>query len=191
MNMNTIEITGQPCSGKSTYVDKISPANKDFLTKSGIFIRKIYFFILGVIYLKSSRIKKLLKWSLKERAPVYFRLNIFRNAIIKFGMFKKNFESKSQINNNFILDEGISHLPFLFLETETTTLLEFIINELCRVNVIFLKSPGSDEIKARLQNRGHKRLQFISLTDFVDRNKEIEKVLIHSYSKLCLDFKVI
>lgn len=186
--MTTIEITGQPCSGKSTYIDKVL---SDSESSSDTFKQKIYFFFYGVMYLETSRIKKILKWSLKENASIFFRLNIFRNAIAKFGMFNKKYLIKLKKNHNFLLDEGISHLPFLFLETDTKVVMEFIFNELQQVNVVFLKSPGSEEIKQRLEDRGHKRLQFLTLSNFVDRNEEIEEILIHSYANFCKDFKVI
>ncbi len=189
--MITIEITGQPCSGKSTYIDKVLSDYKDSAPTSDTLIQKIYFFFYGFMYLENSRIKKILKWSLKENASIFFRLNIFRNAIAKFGMFNKKYLIKLTKNQNFLLDEGISHLPFLFLETDTKVVVEFIFNELQQINVVFLKSPGSEEIKQRLKDRGHKRLQFLTISNFVDRNEEIEEMLMYSYANFCKDFEVI
>tara|TARA_Y100000768_G_scaffold358752_1_gene314775 strand:- start:385 stop:954 length:570 start_codon:yes stop_codon:yes gene_type:complete len=189
--MITIEITGQPCSGKSTYIDKILSSNKDYVSNSDTVIQKIYFFFYGFMYLETSRIKEILKWSLKENASLCFRLNIFRNAIAKFGMFKKKYLIKLKKDHNFFLDEGISHLPFLFLETDSKVIVEFIFNELQQVNVVFLKSPGLEVIKKRLQDRGHKRLKFLNISNFVDRNKEIEEILIPLYINSCKNFEII
>ncbi len=191
MHMTTSEITGQPCSGKSTYIDKVLLSCKDPESSSDAIIQKIYFFFYGFIYLENSRIKTILKWSLKENASILFRLNIFRNAIAKFGVFNKKYLIKLKNNHNFFLDEGISHLPFLFLETDTRTVVEFIFNELQQVNVLFLKSPGSEKIKKRLKDRGHKRLQFLTISNFVDRNEEIEEILIPLYANSCKNFEVI
>tara|TARA_Y100000813_G_C24079351_1_gene312613 strand:- start:25 stop:594 length:570 start_codon:yes stop_codon:yes gene_type:complete len=189
--MTTTEITGQPCSGKSTYIDKVLLSYKISESSTDTLIQKIYFFFYGFMYLENSRIKKILKWSLKENASILFRLNIFRNAIAKFAIFNKKYFLKLKNNHNFFLDEGISHLPFLFLETDTKLVVEFIFNELQQVNVLFLKSPGSEKIKKRLKDRGHKRLKFLTISNFIDRNEEIEEILLPLYTNSCKDFKVI
>ncbi len=191
MHMTTTEITGQPCSGKSTYIDKVLLSYKISESSTDTLIQKIYFFFYGFMYLENSRIKKILKWSLKENASILFRLNIFRNAIAKFAIFNKKYFLKLKNNHNFFLDEGISHLPFLFLETDTKLVVEFIFNELQQVNVLFLKSPGSEKIKKRLKDRGHKRLKFLTISNFIDRNEEIEEILLPLYTNSCKDFKVI
>ena len=191
MSMNISEITGQPCSGKSTYISTIFLNNQDHETNNGGFIQKFYFFFNGVIYLETFRIRKLLEWSLKEDASIFFKLNIFRNAVSKFGMFNKRHVINKKKSRNFMLDESISHLPFLFLETDTNIVVEFMLNELQQVNVVFLKSPGKEKIKERLEFRGHKRLRFLPTAYFVSRNDEIEETLIHCYTNICQDFKVI
>jgi len=189
--MNISEITGQPCSGKSTYISRLMLNNQDHGTTNVSFVQKFYFFFNGLIYLETFRIRRLLEWSLKEDASIFFKLNIFRNAVSKFGIFNKMHKINKKNIQNFILDESISHLPFLFLETDTSIVVEFILNELQQVNVVFLKSPGKEKIKERLQFRGHKRLRFLSTAYFVSRNDKIEEILIHLYTNICHDFKVI
>lgn len=188
--MTIVEITGQPCAGKTSYISDTLLIYENTGSANGTLIKKIYFFLCGVQYLKTARIRQLLKWSLKENASIFFKLNIFRNAVTKFGMFNKRHDINLKNKQNFLLDEGISHLPFLFLETDTSKVVQFIFNELQQVDVVLLKSPGQGQIKERLTKRGHKRLQFLPLSNFADRNREIEEVLVHSYANFCHDFKV-
>ena len=111
-------------------------------------------------------------------------MNIFRNAVSKFGIFvdlKKNYIDSEQI---MIVDEGISHLPFLFQNTETHLVLELLRSELSDIEVIFLPNPGSSTIKERLKSRGHKRLKYLNVDSFMSRNRDIECYLIDQYPYL-------
>jgi len=89
-----------------------------------------------------------------------------------------------------VVDEGISHIPFLFLETDSKIVTNFISDELQMINVYILRSPEQDIIQARLLSRGHKRLKFITLSTFAGRIQEIEKFLLSQYPSLCKKFKV-
>jgi hypothetical protein len=62
--------------------------------------------------------------------------------------------------------------------------------ELKKIDVTFLRAPGNEVIKERLQNRGHKRLKFTSLQTFIKRNNEIEGFLLKRYPNLCAELKV-
>jgi len=62
---------------------------------------------------------------------------------------------------------------------------------LSKINVKFLKSPGHDIIKERLILRGHKRLNFLPISFFTNRNKDIEDTLLRQYPNLCEDLKII
>jgi len=93
-------------------------------------------------------------------------------------------------NTKLYVDEGISHLPFLFLKIDTFKVLKFTNKELLKTKVIFLKSSSQLEIKERLQRRGHKRLRYLSLNIFVERNMEIEDFLLKKYPELCKDLRI-
>ena len=181
--MNLVEITGQPCSGKSTLLNTYTfDGIKPQVYKQGLFLKLINF-IRGLIYLRL-KIHLLLSWSLKEQGSFAFRMNIFRNAVSKFGIFvdlKKNYIDSGQI---MIVDEGISHLPFLFQNTETHLVLELLRSELSDIEVIFLPNPGSSTIKERLKSRGHKRLKYLNVDSFMSRNRDIECYLIDQYPHL-------
>jgi len=112
------------------------------------------------------------------------------NAVSKFGIFvdlKKNYSSEQQA---MIVDEGISHLPFLFQNTKSKDVLRICKTELKSVEVILLPSPGSSIIKDRLKSRGHKRLQYLNLDSFVRRNNDIERLLIDKYALMSKNFIV-
>lgn len=98
--------------------------------------------------------------------------------------------SSANNHEDILVDEGISHLPFLFLNSDTIKVVDFISNELQQTNVHYLNSPGSGLIEQRLTIRGHKRLNFLLLSAFVNRINEIEHNLLSEYPKLCKQFKV-
>ena len=149
----------------------------------------MFSFFAGIKYLGFQRTKVLLSWSLKENVSLFFRINIFCNAVLKFGIFQNLNKSTLESSPRCLVDEGLSHLPFLFLKTDTNQIVDFITDELRRVNVQFLKSPGYDAIQNRLVKRGHKRLKFLSVTYFTERNQEIEDILLNLYPNLCKELK--
>ena len=140
--------------------------------------------------LKRSRV--LFSWSLAEEAPFFFRINIFRNAVSRFGIFyKMDLLTSANPSKKLIVDEGVSHLPFIFLKTDTLEVVNFISHELNKTNVFFISSPSSKTIKSRLIKRGHKRLTFLSVNFFSERVLEIENVLLSQYHSHCKKFVVV
>ena len=188
--MTFLEIIGQPCTGKSSFIAQEVMINKEICIYEQGYLIKMFSFFSGIKYLGFQRIKVLFFWSLKENASLFFRINVFRNAVLKFGIFQNLNTSTVEGPTRYLVDEGLSHLPFLFLNTETQQVVDFISDELRRVNVQFLKSPGYDVIQGRLVSRGHKRLKFLSVTCFTERNKEIEDILLNLYPNLCEELKV-
>ena len=142
--MTFIEITGQPCAGKSSFIAQEVIIDKEIHIYEQGYLIKIFNFFSGIKYLGFQRTKVLLSWSLKENASLFFRINVFRNAVLKFGIFQNLNTSTVEGSKRYLVDEGLSHLPFLFLNTETQQVVDFISDELRRVNVRFLKSPGYD-----------------------------------------------
>lgn len=185
--MATIVITGQPCSGKSTYISNELKTHENTMSKNPSHDSRIYHFFSGIKYLGIFKAEQLLIWSFKEKATFTFKLNLFRSAVSKFG----GLNNSSSNVHRFLIDEGIAHLPFLFLKTNTEKVVDLIFDELKDANVILLKTPGLNTIHERLHKRGHKRLKFLSVSDFAKRNEEIEDILIRLYPGLCKEFKVI
>ncbi|MBT7275275.1 MAG: hypothetical protein HN886_02330, partial [Woeseiaceae bacterium] len=188
--MSFIEITGQPCSGKTSFISNKVPDKERNLFNQGLLAR-IFYFCSGINFLGLSRAKILFFWSLGENAPLYFKMNIFRNAVSKFGIFLSLQAPTSNNVARYILDEGVSHLPFLFLKTDTTLVIDFIASELQTTDVHYLISPGYDVIHHRLLKRGHKRLKFLHLSSFIIRTEEIEEIMLAQYPKVCKKFKIL
>ena len=188
--MNFIEITGQPCAGKSSFIAQEVMIGKEIHIYEQRYLIKMFSFFAGIKYLGFQRTKVLLSWSLKENASLFFRINVFRNAVLKFGISQNLNTSTLESLPRCLVDEGLSHLSFLFLNTDTQQVVDFISDELRRVNVQFLKSPGYDVIQNRLVSRGHKRLKFLSVAYFTERNQEIEDILLNLYPNLCEELKV-
>lgn len=187
-----MEITGRPCSGKTSWLiehkaslRKDSQISQETLLVKGLFAAMNYF-ISGIKYLGFKRCKVLLIWSLKESVPFFFRLNIFRNSVSKFGIFYKS--NNNKLESMFPVDEGVSHLPFLFLNINPVNVVDFIHSELCQIDVGFLKSPIEDILVKRLSTRGHKRLKYLSIDLFLDRTAKIESALIELYPQRCKRF---
>lgn len=187
--MGYIEITGQPCAGKSSFLRKKTSDDMTVVLKQG-YMRKIFFIISGIYVLGYQRSKVLFFWSMIEDASVYFRINIFLNAASKFGIFLHLESSTSDKQRYILVDEGISHLPFLFLNSDTIKVINFISAELKETNVHYLRSPGGDAIEKRLLSRGHKRLKFLLPSNFVIRMSEIENNLLFHYPSSCKKFTV-
>ena len=183
--MSYKEITGQPCSGKTKFL--INEMKRDVAIKlysQGIPRQALNFF-RGIWYLGFYRTLTIYQWSMQESASLLFRHNIFRNAVTKFGVFNYLYPMVTQDSKIHFIDEGISHLPYLFRNTSTNTIVSFLRNELRDIEILFIQSKDSDEIKNRLIIRGHKRLKFNSLNDFVSRNMEIDDILLNLYPNLC------
>lgn len=187
--MSYAEITGQPCAGKSSVIRNKALDSQTVSLNQG-YIRKIFYIFSGINFLGFRRLKVIFLWSMIEDAPIYFRLNIFFNATSKFGIFSYLQSSSNNNGKHILVDEGVSHLPFLFLNSDTIKVINFISVELQKTNVQFLRSPGYDVIENRLLIRGHKRLKFLLLNTFATRMNEIENNLLFQYPSLCKKFIV-
>ena len=175
-----IEITGAPCSGKTSFI------NNNFVDKAillsgmpvsyGIAKRLLFSFFLSFYALATGSISLRQTWWLVKKAGTYdetlfSRLNAFRNSMLKFGyhLFKL-------MQNTMLVDEGISHIPFI-LGLSSSDIVEFIKifrNHLEKVEIAFVESPTKEELKARLILRGHKRVRNVSdIESFVEKNINI------------------
>lgn len=186
-----IEITGQPCAGKSSLVGKMTSPSVNFIVFKPNIYQKVMHFIFGCSYLGIARTRTLLAWSFLESCPVIFKCNIFFNAVSKFGCRKILEATNSQSASVLIIDEGISHLPFLFLNTDTSLVVTFISPELKDMVIQIIVAPGKQVIYERLKKRGHKRLKYIPINIFVARNYEIEAAILSHYPTCCQTLKTV
>ena len=186
-----IEITGQPCAGKSTLVKKMKFPNEDFIVFKPNIYQKVMHFIFGFSYLGIERTKTLLAWSFLESCPVIFKCNIFFNAVSKFGCWKILKAPNTQSAPVSIIDEGISHLPFLFRNTDTRLVVTFISPELKGMTIQIILAPEKKIIYERLNKRGHRRLKHIPINTFVARNYEIETTILSHYPSYCQALEIV
>ncbi len=187
----TIEVTGSPGSGKTTFInqsfsDKVvllggMPLSYDTAK------RILYSFLLSIYAIATGSISLgqiwwLVKKSAKYDETLFARINALRNSMTKFGygFFKAHAASA------LIIDEGISHIPFI-LGLENKEITEFIIQfrqHLLKKSIIFIESPPRDLLKNRIITRGHKRVRIAHDAEaFVDRNCRIAE----QYKKALLD----
>lgn len=186
--MGFYEIAGQSCVGKTSFVSSYVESNKNYIVYKRNTFNFFTDFISGLRYLRSKRTRKIFIWSFNEDASLLFKFNIFRNAVTKFGIFLKLTSFYGSDKNVYFVDEGISHLPFIFLNTSTNEVIDFISNELRFLRIKYLVCMEPSYVESRLLNRGHKRLKFLDSTYFVSRNFEIQSILIKIYPKLCRSF---
>jgi len=193
-----IEITGAPGSGKTTFIKKVYP--NDTVLLGGIpqsygsvkrvlcsFLLSIYALVIGSISFKQTL------WLVKKAAnydeTVFSRMNALRNSMTKFG-----YHFFKQKCNATLVDEGISHIPFI-LSLEREDVGNFIMlfrHHLEKSKIIFIETPPNEILKARIITRGHKRVRAVIDTEgFVDRNVRIAEYYKRELIDACFDVSVI
>lgn len=176
-----IELTGIPCSGKSTLADRIASgfAGRDgFITSAqccileqyhcGLLGRSaagtiIYDIILLGIFLKNyGKFKavfgELLNSMRKNEKRLLARLNVTRNIIKKISV-DHYFRNKHPDKTVFI-DEGVSHILFNVFsgrQLVSENDLKTTAAKLPLPNMIVIIEAPAETIKERLACRGHKR----------------------------------
>lgn len=188
MNKCLVEITGLPCAGKSYFCDD----SEGFLNRKKKSVTKevfssIQFILLGTIFLKISTLYAFLMLCRYEKAPLIFRLKIFANILKKFGIFNKY---RNSTVTGYI-DEGISHIPFNFLHTDTVEIINILRPYLASANVKYVKAGSDICLRKRLQQRGHDRLKFLSVDELIHLNRNVEATLLVEYPHVCLTFEVL
>ena len=175
-----IEVTGAPCSGKTTFIKMVYP-NENILLGGmplsyGHIKRLICSFFLSLYALLNKTISfKQTCWLLIKAANydenLFSKINALRNSMAKFGYFL--FKSK---NNSILVDEGISHIPFI-LGLEREDVDQFIMlfwHQLGKIRIIFIEASTNEKLKARVIKRGHKRVRAVKdVEDFVGKNAMI------------------
>lgn len=186
-----LEVTGVPCSGKTTYINKVYP-NEEVLL-GGVPIeynsaKRVFYSVFLIFYsLINGSLKLTQTWWLIVKAfeyneTLFAKMNALRNCMIKFGymFFKKK-------NNPKLIDEGISHIPFI-LGLEGKDIDAFITlfrQHLKKIKILFIQTPTGKTLEDRIISRGHKRLRSAKdAQSFNDQNIRIavyyEKALISS-----------
>ena len=189
-----IEVTGVSCVGKSTFIKRVQKqgtvqvfsrelAAPKFLQRTHPMLRKTLgelliwgrFCINCPLTFAQTRI--LFKLAFTNRERLIFRINIFRNAILKFAV--RSYLQTHFHDTKVLIDEGVSHLPFVFqysssnLRDAASIFGEF---KHCfdNCNVIILEDDNAD-LEQRLLERGHARLgrkAEFRVKEFVERNNQ-------------------
>lgn len=189
--INIVEVTGMPGSGKTTHIKshftKATVLDGAMPVSFGSLRRVLYSIILpfyGLIT-RSVTIKQvwwLITRTVSYRETLIAKINALRNCLSMFGyrLFLRKLNER-----NIVLDEGISHIPFI-LELSETDINEFVAlfhQSLARLTIVFIESPSTDVLRTRLIARGHKRIRS---ADDLDRFIVCNVRLAASYRRILL-----
>lgn len=175
-----IEVTGSPGSGKTTWIRSFFSGQFILLgaipLSFGTYKRVLYSIALSFYALSTGAISFRQIWWLVKKAANYdenlfSRVNALRNGMIKFGYHY--FGSK---NNSIIVDEGISHIPFI-LGLKDEDIDDFIIlfrQKMVNTKIFFIDAPKNKILSKRIVTRGHKRVRSENEAEcFVKKNVKI------------------
>jgi hypothetical protein len=124
---------------------------------------------------------------MKNRERILIKINTLRNIILKLGRFQ--FIEKNFIQEVVLVDEGISHIPFMLTdysgkrEIDIDLLLEPLSAQVSKVKVIILDHEGID-VKRRLHVRGHKRMKKRKSANFLNQFVHLNDQVIEAYRSL-------
>jgi hypothetical protein len=175
--MKVIEVTGEPCAGKSYFLRGMGSESdvqvfKGLARLSDEGSRLISLILVTTDFVRAlwsnsigwANILWLFKASMGIEDNIFVKLNVFRNCVLKFYTYQVltfHRGDKYKWGNPVFVDEGISHIPFLF---QNHRCKEVVLEEYFRrfslvistLNV-FLICTSADTVE-RLVIRGHKRV---------------------------------
>lgn len=193
-----IELTGIPAAGKTTLISRIAdrcPRGVAVYSNDMILSHYHLNFIINAILRKAasdivlymlfaininmyiSYVKYYAHMLLYIKERFIIKVNIFRNIVFKFAIF--HFVRTKCKNLVVIIDEGISHIPFNFIdyrgekEIDLVTLFDRLLPVTRHIVVVKLEREP-EAVKAHLERRGHRRLQrntHYTLDQFMHRNR--------------------
>lgn len=192
--MDIIEITGSPCSGKSTILENINvlESNISFRTiygnpyaKNYIFyqnVQKLFFCFLG-FYVTSNQLKTfLLRKIYSSESHFIHQLRLVLQTFLKFG--RQSYLLRTPSDKNILIDEGISHIPFnlLLTESDISKYLSLLPKEY-KKNKVYCLFESESLLYARLEKRGHKRVtnSEMAIKDFITKNNTVYNLIRIKY----------
>lgn len=192
--MGIIEITGSPCSGKSTILKSINVLDSNIsfrriygnpYARSNVFylnVQKLFFCLLG-LYETSNPLKKfLLRKIYSSESRFIHQLRLIFHTFLKLG--RQSYLLKKPSDENILIDEGISHIPFnLFLtESDISKYLSLLPNEY-KKNKVYCLFESEALLYTRLGKRGHKRLvnSDLAIKDFITKNNTVYHLIRIKY----------
>ena len=181
------ELTGIPCSGKTTELMKIrslvgghvcdidwidSQLHISNFWKLRPLIREVFFFYSGLYALTIPKVVKLLLTLNLSGWSIVRKLNVFRNILRLFSLNRLIARSSDEI---LILDEGLTHLHYIFATSDIKCPPDILgIFPYIKPQVIILDCP-LEVLKTRLLHRRHDMLKYYSIDDFVSLNLEAQQ----------------
>ncbi|SHJ29169.1 hypothetical protein ACQ0P8_13520 [Halodesulfovibrio aestuarii] len=174
------EATGSSCSGKTTFFKNV----QRYITGGYIsecvfpsFIVRCVFLVLGFYYLLLRPVKFfwVIRHGIEIQLSMHNKISALRNAFEKFGCY---FIFR---HDAVLIDEGISHIPFVYQLTEEQ-LIDFLAvfeKELRDISIILLTAPQESELILRLLSRGHKKVTSLeSAAKFARLNIKISEAYV-------------
>lgn len=144
-----MEITGSTCSGKSYYSSKYSKVKK---------VNKLFFIVgfLHILFVNYRAFSFLNKKCAESDRNVLFSINVGLNVYAKIGFFQFCRVFRQQA----ILDEGITHIPFILcLDIKETKQFTYLFRKTLNYIDVEFCFCEVDVIYHRLRNRGHRRVR--------------------------------
>lgn len=153
--------------------------------KNNIFelnVQKLFFCFLG-LYVTSHQLQKFLlcKIYLSESRLIH-QLRLVFHTFLKLG--RQSYLLKKISDENIIIDEGISHIPFnLFLtECDISKYLSLLPTEY-KKNKVYCLFESESLLYERLEKRGHKRVvnNEMDIKGFIKKNNTVYNLIRIKY----------
>lgn len=152
LNDRFIEITGASCSGKSHFLES---RGKDPL-KAPIYLVPVGFFLAALVSIRG--VILLCFWCIRSDRSWWHIFRVSGHVFAKFGY--PVCISRGMTGAAAVVDEGISHIPFILMlsSEETELFLKLFGKSLAGVSIIFL-TVDLHVMRSRMKARGHKRVR--------------------------------
>lgn len=185
--MNIIELTGPPCSGKSSALPLAMKNYKAALIDSKwidaqlhceyipiwlrLIFREIYLTCRGIYILRTRRLTGLIVAVLRSGWRWQRIINVLRNVIQRYSIHELAAKSTTQI---LLMDEGLLHLPYIFATSKSGCPLELLsFFPFGKPSAICFRADHST-LLSRLRVRGHSMIasdaELEILSKFVSEN---------------------
>jgi hypothetical protein len=184
-----IEVTGISGIGKTSFINNLEGK---YIPYESINIRYKLFAFISFFLLKIVSIRQII-WMFNcsissNHTSIMFKLNIFRNLLLKFIRFEAAFHASTSLSSIILVDEGVSHIPFIIQDSKNLDKnLDYFFTEfkvfLNQTTLVIIDIDISDEIICnRLLLRGHKRLIGYSIKEiklFIKNNRRTLNKIIN------------
>lgn len=174
-----IELTGVPCVGKSSFLQKLQGSDQDVVVADNTYVLRmtglnwlpnflrsvavesiLFFYLVIFRPLSFHQFKFIVKHSFGPDASFLIKLRVLRRALVTFALisFAKRKSAKSSA---VVIDEGIAHLLFRFQQEgqDISAIWDFVRDALVKSESKVVVLDGRElNLKERLLSRGHRRV---------------------------------